>query len=76
MIGVITPLETCSEAKEVLDDDDEDVGEVVRQAQVGCSVSVVPAQPDGEFRAMAGSIEGPRRVLDPMRVNLCVPRVP
>ena len=44
MIGVITPLETCSEAKEVLDDDDEDVGEVVRQAQVGYSVSVVPAQ--------------------------------
>ena len=32
-----------SEAKEVLDDDDEDVGEVVRQAQVGYSVSVVPA---------------------------------
>ena len=30
-------------AKEVLDDD-EDVGEVVRQAQVGYSVSVVPAQ--------------------------------
>ena len=24
---------------------------------------------------MAGSIEGPRRVLDPMRVNLCLPRV-
>ena len=43
MIGVITPLETCSEAKEVLDDDDEAVGEVVRQAQVGYSVSVVPA---------------------------------
>ena len=37
-------METCSEAKEVLDDDDEAVGEVVRQAQVGCSVSVVPAQ--------------------------------
>ena len=27
-------------------------------------------------RAMAGSIEGPRRVLDLMGVNLCVPRVP
>ena len=32
MIGVRTPLETCPEAKEVLDDDDEDVGEVVRQS--------------------------------------------
>ena len=30
----------------------------------------------GYCRAMAGSIEGPRRVLDPMRVNLCLPRVP
>ena len=36
-------------AKEVLDDDDEDVGEVVRQAQVGCSVSVVPAQKRADF---------------------------
>ena len=27
-------------------------------------------------RALAGSIEGPRRVLDPMGVYLCVPRVP
>ena len=27
-------------------------------------------------RAMAGSLERPRRVLDPMRVDLCVPRVP
>ena len=26
-------------------------------------------------RTMAGSIEGPRRVLDPMREDLCVPRV-
>ena len=25
---------------------------------------------------MAGSIEGPRQVLDPMRVTLCLPRVP
>ena len=27
------------------------------------------------WRAMAGSIEGPRRVLDPMRVNICLPWV-
>ena len=27
-------------------------------------------------RAMTGSIEGPRWVLDPMRVDLCIPRVP
>ena len=33
--------------------------------------------PSWEYsRAMAGSIEGQRRVLDPMRVDLCVPRVP
>ena len=28
------------------------------------------------YHFLAGPIEGPRRVLDPMRVNLCVPRVP
>ena len=28
------------------------------------------------FRGSIGSIEEPRQVLDPMRVNLCVPRVP
>ena len=27
-------------------------------------------------RAMAGPIEGQRQVLEPMRVDLCVPRVP
>ena len=27
-------------------------------------------------RAMAGSIEGPRRVLDQKRMDLCIPRVP
>ena len=27
-------------------------------------------------KAMAGSIGGPRQVLDPMRVDICVPRVP
>ena len=32
-----------SEAKEVLDDNDEDVGEVVRQAQVHCSASGSPS---------------------------------
>ena len=32
-----------SEAREVLDDNDEDVGEVVRQAQVHCSASGSPS---------------------------------
>ena len=30
----------------------------------------------GVLKGHAGSIEGPRWVLDPMRVDLCVPRVP
>ena len=29
-----------------------------------------------DFRGPVGSMEGPRRVLDLMRVYLCVPRVP
>ena len=36
-------LGDLSEAKEVLDDNDEDVGEVVRQAQVHCSASGSPS---------------------------------
>ena len=35
-----------------------------------------PSEKLSVFRAMAGSIEGPRWVLDPMRVVLSVPRVP
>ena len=30
----------------------------------------------GVLKGHAGSSEGPRQVLDPMRVTLCVPRVP
>ena len=43
---------------------------------IGARASALPKKFEVHLRGPVGSIEGPRRVVDLMRVHLCVPRVP